>query len=81
VYKGKKVAVVVPAYNEERFIAGVLTTIPPFVDKIYAVNDASADRTLEVAQSIARQNGKITVINREKRGGLAPLLSRDTRKP
>lgn len=80
-YKGKRVAVVVPAYNEERFIAGVLTTIPTFVDKIYVVNDSSVDRTSEIAQSIAKQNDKITVINREWRGELAPLLPPDIRKP
>lgn len=79
-YKGKKIAVVVPAYNEERFIAGVLTTIPPFVDKIYAVNDASVDRTLEIAQSIAKRNGNITVIDREKRGGIGAAVTTGHKK-
>jgi glycosyltransferase involved in cell wall biosynthesis len=75
VYKGKKVAVVMPAYNEERFIARVLTTIPPFVDQIYAVNDGSTDHTLEIAQTIARQNSHITVINRKQRGGVGAAIT------
>jgi len=79
-YKGKKVAVVVPAYNEERFIAGVLTTIPPFVDKIYAVNDDSVDRTLEIAQSIAEQNSHIMVINRNERGGIGTAVTTGHKK-
>lgn len=79
-YKGKKVAVVVPAYNEERFIAGVLTTIPPFVDKIYAVNDGSVDRTLEIAQSIAKQNSHIMVINRKERGGIGAAVTTGHKK-
>jgi len=79
-YKGKKVAVVVPAYNEERFIAEVLTTIPPFIDKIYAVNDASVDRTLEITQSIAKQNSHIMVINREERGGVGAAVTTGHKK-
>ncbi|MGA8849169.1 MAG: glycosyltransferase family 2 protein [Dehalococcoidia bacterium] len=74
-YKGKRVAVVMPAYNEEKFIARVLTTIPPFVDKIYAVSDGSTDRTLEIAQSIAEQNSKIMVINRKERGGIGAAVT------
>jgi len=73
-YKGKKIGVVVPAYNEEKFIAQVLNTIPPFVDRIYAVNDASTDHTLEAVHSIAKQNGKITVVNREGRGGVGAAI-------
>lgn len=73
-YKDKKVAVVVPAYNEEGFIAEVLTTIPLFVDRIYAVNDGSTDHTPEIAQSIARQNSHITVINRKEREGVGAAI-------
>lgn len=73
-YKGKRVAVVVPAYNEERFIAQVLNTIPSFVDRIYAVNDASTDGTLEVISGIASQDGKIAVVNRKKNGGVGAAI-------
>lgn len=73
-YKGKKIAVVVPAYNEERFIAQVLNTIPSFVDRIYAVNDASTDRTLHIMESLAKQNGKIIVVNHKKRGGVGAAI-------
>ena len=34
----KTVAVVVPAYNEEKQIARVLATMPEFVDRIIVVN-------------------------------------------
>lgn len=44
-YKGKTIAVVVPAYNESEFIGGVLETIPSFVDRIYPVDDCSTDDT------------------------------------
>jgi glycosyltransferase involved in cell wall biosynthesis len=80
VYKGKKVAVAVPAYNEERFIAEVLTTMPSFVDRVYVVNDSSTDRTLEIAQTIAKKNGHITVINREERGGIGAAVTTGHKK-
>jgi glycosyltransferase involved in cell wall biosynthesis len=45
---GKKVAVVVPCYNEETQIGMVIETMPSFVDRIVIVNDKSKDRTAEV---------------------------------
>ncbi|GIV44267.1 MAG: hypothetical protein KatS3mg035_1390 [Bacteroidia bacterium] len=45
---GKKVAVVVPCYNEETQIGMVIETMPAFVDRIVIVNDKSKDRTAEV---------------------------------
>ena len=44
-YKNHSVAVIVPAYNEERYIFETLTTIPKWVDAIVVVNDASTDKT------------------------------------
>ena len=43
--EGKRVAVVVPAYNEELLIADTIAGIPPFVDRVYVVDDRSADAT------------------------------------
>jgi len=47
VIQGKKVGVVVPAYNEEKLIAQVIETMPSFVDRIYIVDDLSQDKTKE----------------------------------
>lgn len=41
----KRIAVVVPAYNEEKQIDLVLRTMPPFVDRIVVVDDCSRDGT------------------------------------
>lgn len=46
----KTIAVVVPAYNEEKQIGRVIETMPEFVDRIVVVNDDSTDDTAEVVQ-------------------------------
>ncbi len=48
-----KVAVVVPAYNEERLVRTTLQNIPSFVDKVYVVDDASFDGTWNVLSQLS----------------------------
>jgi glycosyltransferase involved in cell wall biosynthesis len=47
-----RVAVVVPAYREERLIARTLGRMPAFVDGVYVVDDASGDETLLRARAL-----------------------------
>jgi glycosyltransferase involved in cell wall biosynthesis len=53
VYRDLRVAVVVPAHNEERLIATVITTAPELVDHVLVVDDASSDGTSEAARAAA----------------------------
>jgi glycosyltransferase involved in cell wall biosynthesis len=46
------VHVVVPAYNEAKFIAQVIRTLPALVDAVIVVDDCSADGTAEVARAV-----------------------------
>ena len=48
----KTVAVVVPAYNEEKQIAGVISSMPAFVDRIVVVSDASTDLTVQTVADL-----------------------------
>jgi len=61
----KTVAVVVPAYNEEKQIGHVLSTMPHFVDRIIVVNDCSKDNTAGVVLSYINEQRSIGKTIRE----------------
>lgn len=46
-----KIAVIIPALNEERSIGKVIGEIPPWVDDIVVVDNGSSDQTGEVARA------------------------------
>jgi dolichol-phosphate hexosyltransferase len=62
-YKGQKITVIVPCLNEEQGIEQVLRAMPVFVDETIVVDNASTDRTSEVAASFGAK-----VIREEVRG-------------
>ncbi len=67
-FEGKRVGVVVPAYDEEALIGATLGGIPPLVDRIIVVNDGSSDSTADRAQ--ATGDPRVEVITHEQRGGV-----------
>jgi glycosyltransferase involved in cell wall biosynthesis len=46
-WRGKRIGVVVPAFNESRLLPGMLRALPAFIDRIYVVDDSSSDDTWE----------------------------------
>jgi glycosyltransferase involved in cell wall biosynthesis len=73
-YKGHKVGVVVPAYDEELLIAEMLSGIPENVDAIFVINDGSRDATLQQVRERQQQDGRILIINHETNMGLGRSL-------
>jgi glycosyltransferase involved in cell wall biosynthesis len=49
---GKRIAVVMPAYNAEKTLQATVNELPELVDIRILVDDASADRTVEVAREL-----------------------------
>ena len=69
---GKRVAVVVPAHNEEKLIADTIRTIPEFVDRIYVVDDRSSDGT--VAAVRAHEDPRVELIEHERNLGVGGAI-------
>ena len=51
---GRRIAVVMPAYNEAKLIRAALEDVPGFVDHIIVVDDASEDATTQIARAVER---------------------------
>lgn len=56
-YLGRKIAVVIPAYNEEKHITNVLAGLPEFVDRAIVVDDCSMDGTSAAVQGWVARTG------------------------
>ena len=68
----KRVAVVVPAHDEEKLIAETIRTIPYFVDRIIVVDDASKDGTVAVVKEL--DDERIVVIEHERNQGVGAAI-------
>src|SRR5215218_6227171 len=70
--EGKRVAVVVPAYDEEALIGETLASIPDFVDRIYVVDDYSQDATAVRAQEVG--DPRVEVIAHDRNEGVGAAI-------
>ena len=70
-YKNKKIAVVIPCYKVSKFINKVISTLPNFIDKIYVVDDACPENSL---QQIYSKSKKIKKIYRKNNGGVGAAV-------
>ena len=73
-YLEKMIAVVVPAYNEEKLIAKTVRSIPSLVDKIIVVDDSSNDNTAEIVKERAEEDTRITLIRHEVNQGVGGAI-------
>jgi len=60
----RQVVVVIPAYNEERFIGSVILRAQKLVNRVIVVDDGSVDATAEIAQAA----GAIVMQHTENKG-------------
>ena len=73
-YLKKTIAVVVPAYNEEKLIARTLKEIPDLVDKMIVVDDASTDNTVRTVAELAGNDQRIQLIQHEVNQGVGGAI-------
>jgi glycosyltransferase involved in cell wall biosynthesis len=75
-YNGRKIGVVVPAYNEELLIGKVIETMPSFIDKIVVVDDCSKDNTFPIVLSYAEKDtDRIIPIRHKVNQGVGGAIS------
>jgi glycosyltransferase involved in cell wall biosynthesis len=72
VLEGKRVAVVVPAYNEEKLIAETIRTMPAFVDRVYVVDDRSSDGTVDAVRAL--EDPRVELIEHERNLGVGGAI-------
>lgn len=77
-YRDRVVAAVVPAHNEEQHVSTVIKTMPDFVDHVLVVDDASTDRTAEVAEGM--RDPRVTLIRHETNRGVGGAILSGHRK-
>ena len=70
--EGKRVAVVVPAHNEETLIAETIRTIPDFVDHVFVVDDHSSDGTVVAVRALA--NPRVEVLEHDRNMGVGAAI-------
>jgi glycosyltransferase involved in cell wall biosynthesis len=73
-YLEKTIAVVVPAYNEEKLIGQTLSSMPGFVDKIIVVNDRSTDKTSEAIMNITENDKRIVFLEHNVNQGVGGAI-------
>jgi glycosyltransferase involved in cell wall biosynthesis len=72
VLHGAKIAVVVPSYNEARWIGETVSTIPAFVDDIVVVDDASRDGTSE--RAVLAGEARVSVVRHPSNRGVGAAI-------
>jgi len=70
--EGKRVAVVVPAHDEQELIAMTLAGVPGFVDRVYVVDDGSGDATAERARGVG--DPRVEVVAHERNRGVGAAI-------
>ena len=76
-YRDKTIAVVVPCYNEETQIEGVINTMPRLVDTLIIVDDLSKDDTVGVIERCIKENNdrEIVLIRHEVNQGVGGAIA------
>jgi glycosyltransferase involved in cell wall biosynthesis len=71
-YGGRRVAVVIPAFNVAQQIAGVVKGIPDFVDDIIVVEDAATDDTADVIREV--HEPRLTIVHHSVNQGVGGAM-------
>lgn len=71
----KRIAVVVPCFNEEHQVKQVFETIPDLVDEIVVVDDKSTDQTVTVVLDQQKNDSRIVLIQHSINQGVGAAIA------
>jgi glycosyltransferase involved in cell wall biosynthesis len=71
-YQNCKLGIVVPAYNEALLIGDTLRNMPNFADRVYVIDDASTDRTVQITKGFV--NEQICLISHDENRGVGAAI-------
>lgn len=77
-FRGHRIAVVVPAYNEAAKIARTVRSVPGFVDHVIVVDDGSADGTGRIA--LRSQRRGLEVVRHDRNRGVGAAIATGYRR-
>ena len=73
-YRGKNIALVIPAYNEQKLIRPTLENVPELIDKIYVIDDGSTDNMTEVVRECMAKDSRIELIQHDGNRGVGQAI-------
>ncbi len=73
-YRNKKIAVVIPARNEEKLIQKTLERMPDFVDGVYVVDDGSRDGQNKIVLDYSQKDSRVNLIKHDKNYGVGAAI-------
>src|SRR5262245_16605684 len=73
-----RVAVVIPAYNEERSVAATVRSVPGYVDHVLVVDDASTDNTADELRRLRRRG--LEVLRHARNRGVGAAIETGYRR-
>jgi len=73
-YRNKKIALVVVAYNEQRLIIPTLSKVPALFDRVFVVDDGSKDATPQLVTDRQQQDTRIQLIQHPSNKGVGAAL-------
>lgn len=79
-FEGQRIAVVIPAYKEERILPRTIAGLPAWVDDVFIVDDGSPDSTYDVAKRCAESDPRITVARLIPNQGVGAAIVRGYRE-
>jgi len=68
-YRNAKIALVIPAYREQKLIPRTLANVPDLIDRVYVVDDCSPDDQNRVVLECAKIDPRVTLLKHDTNQG------------